>query len=601
MKCILVFPPQWTPLNPHFALASLYSQLKKNNCDVSIKDLNIEFYNKILTKNYLENSLINALNSLDGLNKELSKEYSPDKKAEDYSDFFKQTMEKYSKIKDFKEKRYQDAISVINSIEETINVMKSSEDFYQPELLLDALRNIDVALEIASLNYLPSSICFHDYNNAYFKLTFESIKKYCLDKSTNMFYEFFEEKVEEISNECPDFVGISINSSTQIIPGLTLAMLLKQSGNTHVHLGGNFFSRLTDVLIEKPEFFNFFADSLIVEAGEKPIIELAKYLNGEIGIEEVPNLLYLDENTVKMTEKIIPPPLDNIEPQDLEGFQLKQYLIPDIVLSVQGSRGCYWKKCTFCDHDFGQHLDYKDIDKFVDELEELSNRFNIHNFQFIDESVSSDYLRKLSTKILERGLDIKWFMNARLEKAFDKELLDLARRAGLQMILWGFESGSKKVMDLINKGIDIDKRLDILRNSNNADIWNFVYIFFGFPTETYQDAMETIKIISENSDIISSYGRSVFTLGKHTRLRDDIEKYSITKILENEEEFSPSYQYETSIGMNSQKINEVAGLCTQVCNRAYKNPLWMYLRYREILFLYISKYGAKALKNFTLS
>ena len=41
MKCILVFPPQWTPLNPHFALASLYSQLKKNNCDVSIKDLNI--------------------------------------------------------------------------------------------------------------------------------------------------------------------------------------------------------------------------------------------------------------------------------------------------------------------------------------------------------------------------------------------------------------------------------------------------------------------------------------------------------------------------------------------------------------------------------
>ena len=53
--------------------------------------------------------------------------------------------------------------------------------------------------------------------------------------------------------------------------------------------------------------------------------------------------------------------------------------------------------------------------------------------------------------------------------------------------------------------------------------------------------------------------------------------------------------------MNSQKINEGAGLCTQVCNRAYKNPLWMYLRYREILFLYISKYGAKALKNFTLS
>jgi len=601
MKCILVFPPQWTPLNPHFALASLSSQLKKNNCEVIIKDLNIEFYNKILSKEYLEASLNRAFKSIDKLSKELSKEFSPDKKAADYSDSFKQTMEKYSKIKSFKESRYTEAISVINSIKESKETLKSKEKFYQPEVLLGSLQNIDVALEIASLNYLPSSIHFHDYYNAYFKLTFESIKKHCLDKSTNMFYEFFEEKIEEIIKEAPNFVGISINSSTQIIPGLTLAMLIKQKSKIHVQIGGNFFSRVTDTLLQTPEFFSLFADTLIVEAGEKPIVELSRYLDGKISIDEVPNMLYLSENKVKITQKAPPLPLNNIEPQDLEGFRLDEYLTPEIVISAQGSSGCYWKKCTFCDHDFGQHLDVKNIDKFVEELELFSKKFNINHFQFIDESVSPDFLRKLSNKIIEKNLNVRWFMNARLERAFTKELLETAQKAGLRMILWGFESGSKKVMDLINKGIDIDKRLDILRDSHEADIWNFVYIFFGFPTETVEDALKTIETISSNADIISSYGRSVFTLGKHTRLRDDLKKFSITKILENEEELSPSYQYETSVGMNSQKVNEIADLCTKVCNAAYKNPLWMYLRYREILFLYISKYGAKAVKESKLN
>ena len=51
---LLTFPPQWTPISPHFAICSLLGQLKANNYNVSFSDLNIEFYNKILTKDYLQ-------------------------------------------------------------------------------------------------------------------------------------------------------------------------------------------------------------------------------------------------------------------------------------------------------------------------------------------------------------------------------------------------------------------------------------------------------------------------------------------------------------------------------------------------------------------
>ena len=43
-KILLTFPPQWTPIAPHFAMASLLGQLLNNGYQASALDLNIEFY-----------------------------------------------------------------------------------------------------------------------------------------------------------------------------------------------------------------------------------------------------------------------------------------------------------------------------------------------------------------------------------------------------------------------------------------------------------------------------------------------------------------------------------------------------------------------------
>ena len=167
------------------------------------------------------------------------------------------------------------------------------------------------------------------------------------------------------------------------------------------------------------------------------------------------------------------------------------------------------------------------------------------------------------------------------------------------MIMWGLESGSKKVMELINKGIDLDKRFEILKNASDAEIWNFAFIFFGFPTETQNDAKQTIKMLVRNKDIIHSYGRSVFTMGRHAKLAEEPEKYGITKIYPAEEEFSPNINFDC-IGMNKQQMKEILELCKKECAIAYENPLWMYLRYREWLFLYIDKYGRKFVSDYNI-
>ncbi len=600
MKVLLLFPPQWTPISPHFAIPSLLGQLKQGGFDAEAIDLNADFYNDVLDENYLHKTISTIKEMQPEILKEISKHHDPKKQFAEYPIDVQGLMIKYSKIKEYNTTKQYQLENIPALVNEAIKILKS-KGFYEPQLFVRALNIIETALEIASLPYFPSKMSFDSYTNPLFKLNYDSIKYHCFDKSTNMFLDYFPTKIEEIKAKEADYIGIAINSSSQIVPGLTLANMLKGKTKAHVNIGGNFFGRVVENLVQRPEFFELFADSVLIEEGEKPVVDLAKYINKQIPIDEVSNLIYKNENNqIIINKKEIPRKLDEMANLDFNGFDFTKYYTPQIVMPFQTSKGCYWGKCSFCDQDFGQNFNVKNIEKLVEELKELNSKYGLSNFEFIDESISPAYFNEMSDKIIQQGLNINYFSNARLETAFTSEILQKARKSGLRMLLWGLESGSDKIMKLINKGIDVEKRFEILRHSSEADIWNFAFIFFGFPAETKEDAQSTIEMLCKNNDIINSYGRSTFTMGKHTKLRDNPEFYGIVGVSEQQDEFSPTYDFEGN-GMTKQELSDMIKLCTRSCSESYHNPLWMYLKYREYLFLYISEHGVKWVQNYKLN
>ena len=82
-KMILIFPPQWTPVSPHYALPSLLGQLISKGYDAQAFDLNIDFYDKLLTKDNLENALNTAKIQFEELKNKILKIYTPQKKEND--------------------------------------------------------------------------------------------------------------------------------------------------------------------------------------------------------------------------------------------------------------------------------------------------------------------------------------------------------------------------------------------------------------------------------------------------------------------------------------------------------------------------------------
>ncbi len=594
MKTLLIFPPQWMPVSPYFALPTLLGQFSDTELEASALDLNVDFYNKILTSDYLKTSVDLAKKLLPLLKNSIRTYYN---KENDYT--FEQKIEiaKASVINNTL-KKYEDEFSKIELfIEQSVEIMKSKKHYYNPNLFLSATNTIKKALEICSIPFAPTRIDFISYSNPFLTLDYETIKYFVFDKSTNIFREYLRSKIKEIKSHNAEYIGISINSSSQIVAGLTLSNLLMKETNAHICIGGNHFGRVKDAIFNHPEFFELFCHSLLVEEGEVPVVELAEYVSGKRNIEEVSNLIYLKDGKVVENSVMEPKRLNELKPPTLDGLNLSQYFTPEIVMPFVTSRGCYWRKCSFCDHDFGMCYNIKSLDKLVREIKLFKKKYNITKFEFIDEAISPNYMKQMAERFIEEDLNIQFFCDARLENEFTKEILDLAAKAGLKMMLWGYESGSERIMKLINKGIDIKKRLEIMKRANDAGIYNFAFIFFGFPAETQEDAMETIDVICKNTDIIHSYGKSVFTMGKHTKLREAPEKYGVIGETRQVAEFSPTFEY-NAIGMTKEELNNVVNLCTKRANEAYGNSLSFHLMSREILFLYLCKYGLKDLLNY---
>lgn len=596
-EVVLVLPPQWVPQNPPFALAALGGHLRSRGIPTRLVDLNLAFYLQTLTTQNLQFHRGLALSRRDYLMqccqmRLVTKDEGPKAQREAAH------LLRLDDVISMRPDPWQDVGARLPLALQTIR----GERFYQPQALVDAFKTVDAALELASLPYFPSQLRINDYRNPMVNLTLPSLEKATSDTWTNMFLLFLREKTRDIVAMDPAVVAISINSFSQVLPGLTLARLLREQarGRFHVSLGGNFFGRLTHRLLSLPRFFELFCDSLMVGEGEDALEQLSRdILEGRDSIGS-PRTLYLQDGRVAHTAlEGDRHTLEDVGFLDFGDLPLKDYLTPEPVVCIQGSRGCYWGRCSFCDSYWGVTLDAKTPSRVLAELRHVRKRYGIRHFEFTDECMKPADMAALAKAIAASGEDIRWFANARTEPDFADVVGDLAR-GGLTMLLWGYESGSARVLKKIAKGVHFSNRLKVLSAAAAAGVWNFAYIFFGFPGETRDDALATIRTICDHTDIIHSYGRSVFSLGRHSPIAHDPARFGISDVTEEGEDLSVNVSFRSAEGPTEAQVHEYVEMCLEMCREAYGRPLWMVLRNRENLHLYLARYGARHVADWHL-
>lgn len=597
MKILFTAVPQWYPASPYLASALLVGQLRGRGFDAESYDFNIEFFNDILTSDHASKSLGKAKEFLS------SAEFEADASlSDDINGKRKKTFEIRKRIVgDYIKYDGEKAQRTIDKIDWAMSVIKTKELFYDPEKLYEAKDIINSALDMASLPYVPSRIMIDNFiANPVMTYDFADVDYQCKNSDMNMFLPYFEQKLSEKDFSVYSLINISITDLSQIVPGLTLARLLKEKTDAKICLGGNYIYKIAPDLKKIPAIFSEYCDFFIVGDGEIASVELAEYICGKRAINEVHSLVYADENGNVITNETAPLlDMDNIYYPDYDCFDFDKYLAPEPVIPVQFGKGCYWSKCTFCDFYTGQQkFDMKSVSRAVDEVEFLVNKYGYRHFNFVDEAVPPAFYNAFATELIKRNLKIYYSSFVRLEKAFTADVLQNMYNSGARYMMWGYESESPRIMELMNKGIDLSERKRILADSAKAGIWNVVTFLLGFPTETEEELQSTIDVIYDNS-IVDTCVPSNFALKKNAILKNKAESVDITEFHENGD-LHISYKY-SSLTSTMEEVKARRNRFEKKFLEDTADRLWPHtFTEGDYLMFYLTHYGKDYVKNYRL-
>lgn len=580
---------------PHLAGPTVRSILEHHGHETRLRDLNAVFYNTVLTPGFLYQTVKEAFDKFERNAEAVLRRSSDEAYLNCQPVDIQEQAARYRAIHAMAEQN--EYRQIIRRIDWAVGVTRDREAFYDPAQLDEALELIEKACGILSATHHPSRLYFlHPNIKLYFSV--ESLQAHCENAEGNIFHAFFSSLLPDLLAENPVFIGISIGDYSQLLGGLTLALLLKRAGCAHVCIGGNLFGRHTDVLVNNPEFFRVFADSVVYNEGERPVLELLRRLEAGERLDGTPNLMHLGaDGNIVINEEASPLPVAELFPPEFSDLKAEDYFLPEMIYNVQASRNCYWGKCSFCTHYFGSRYAVKSVEKMVDELRYVQQSYGGRHFHFVDEAMSPAYLERLSLAILDAGLDIRFYIYARFEKAFDRSVFQLAHRAGLRLVLWGFESASERVYRLMNKGklAGKEERLRVLQDAYAEGVWNFCFLMFDFPTETLVEAKETVDFVHDHWDILSHSLGGSFMLMEDSPMLANLDKYAITKAERVRAGFGFTYRYTASKGKSAEENNIL---------NAYKTDVWggeaRKFRgscFREKLFLYVCRFGVEGVSR----
>jgi hypothetical protein len=326
------------------------------------------------------------------------------------------------------------------------------------------------------------------------------------DGAQNPYRAFLEAYVTgHLRREAPDVIGISLAAPSQVIPGLSLASLIRlKMPGTKIVVGGMIPSLLAEKIRDVPRLFTLF-DYLIKFEGETPLLRLCQHLEGECAVTQVPNLLYLDKGEVKDTGLNSFEDVNELPTPIYDGLPLDRYLSPVPVLSLEPARGCYWRQCGFCSQHtvHGNTFRIRRPEKTAADMARLQERYGTSLFNVVNEGLAAKHLSLLAKAILERGLHVHWYAGARFEKRLTRERLEVIGRSGCRKLLFGLESGSQRVLDLMEKGIRLEDVPGILTACKDAGVDVHLYLMIGFPTESERERKQTQDFVEGHLDALA--------------------------------------------------------------------------------------------------
>jgi radical SAM superfamily enzyme YgiQ (UPF0313 family) len=578
MKILLLFPPDWLPSEPYLSLPALTSVLRPAGHEVVQKDINVEMYDLFFSRPFIEQVAGRIAHELNHLLR-VEKDRALD---EEESALKRQLLQCTPELRN----------QIADDVEKAKSILRG-ESFYDIDKLEWATNILHQTMAFISLGYYPAQICFPPIETdlVYKPFMSSEILEAIDDDQINIYRDVYRQLIAPVmQQEKPGMVGISIVQQKQLIPTFTFCKMIKEEfPDVHITIGGNIVTRTRDELKDQEQLFATI-DSAVLYEGESAYLQLVSAVEQAKPLAELPNLIYRDDSGIHANEDVCSEDLSKLPPPDFEGLPLDKYFIPKLILPYLATRGCYWGRCTFCDHFQGYVEGFRtmQVDQIVEEIKFLKEKHNTRYFHFTDESYPPALFRKLSQRLIDDKLDIVWTTHMRFEETLlDEQVWKDVQESGCRYLHFGYESGNQRVLKLMDKATKLDAIQTNLRMSSEAGIWNHIMGFFGFPGETKEEAEDSKRFVHNNRAHIHSLGFMTYVLGKYSPVAFEPEKYGVSYYKNPDWDLAMDYYFTLKEGLNIQEALDVF----EDFERNH-DPKWdLRTCVREYIFLYIDHFG----------
>jgi len=511
----LLFPPFIDFTQPYVSLPCLTSFLRESGVEVTQWDLNIDFLNSCLEAPALEDLLgraRQAFHLLDGTSSLAAVETA-----------------RYAALS-----RVVPFLDILpERIREARATFREMEKFTVPAMYWEARQTMELFFDVLSAVYFPSRITSDYFLMRYSHNSSAGIVKASEDSNENFFHRYFAERVvPKILEEQPSIVGISIMFESQIHAGFTLARLVRERlPETTIVVGGGIVSRIWKGLRANLDLFPY-VDAIGIYEGEKTLLGLAEAGTDRGKWGNIPNLVYRDsKGVVRINAFSAIEDLSILPPPDFDGLPLNQYLSPVLIPWLPVARGCYWNRCAFCAYGLNDlvcaRYRAKPAERVADEISALKGKYGSRYFAFSVDCVAPPDLRGIAEALIHAKTNVVWQCDVRFDNRLSRALLRKLREAGCRSLIFGLESACQRVLDKMDKGTKVEVMERILSDCKEEGVAVNVGSFIGFPSETDEEARETLGFLLRHKEEVCTVAFGIFFLLPGSRVYSDPGAYGI--------------------------------------------------------------------------
>lgn len=355
------------------------------------------------------------------------------------------------------------------------------------------------------------------------------MQKHGFDESQ---YDFFDidmlmptdkEIVDYLTEYKPEVIGLSAVVSTSYAQVKRISELIHRTlPDTWIVLGGS-LTASANLVLRKTK-----VDICVVGDGEIAWVKLLRHLQSPAcgqtpdGLENISGLAYLNESdTLVFTGYGEAIPGNEVVFPDYEilksGLRNRPEAISNyfrrglgathfqtdprshaagqrpMLAQLWTTKGCV-ARCTFCQRSTKGSRSF-DLTKFDDHLKMLATQYDVGFIHILDENFGSDasYSKAVAEVLHQNGM--LWMASGLRVTSVDRALIQFYKDHGCSSLKFGVESGSQKILNVMEKKFTVERVYDTLNHCAELDIYSPLAVMVGMPGEDNTTAAETGQFV----------------------------------------------------------------------------------------------------------